>query len=288
MTRRFYYFVRAIFLFVSCLAPVLLLEAQGGKQTLPGVPLIDSDADHVKQRNEWFFRGRVIRGKPSAELRRRAYQAKMQLRALRSAALERESASTIGQITSSGGSGLRRDPSRLHLTLPVPECRTITKSPDAQPQSPLIRRFDWQSRLYRWRAGGVGKSTNAANNLATDVAWTPVTDDQATLSVGSIAIQPGNGDPAKSLILVGRGEANNAGDSYFGLGILRSTDAGNTWSLISTANAGHGRSDRQQRLQVIYRRQMGWDRSMVHLRRRAAAMFGSRPMLREGAPHFPE
>jgi len=104
MTRRFYYFVRAIFLFVSCLAPVLLLEAQGGKQTLPGVPLIDSDADHVKQRDEWFFRGRVIRGKPSAELRRRAYQAKMQLRALRSAALERESASTIGQITSSGGS----------------------------------------------------------------------------------------------------------------------------------------------------------------------------------------
>ena len=51
MTRRFYYFVRAIFLFVSCLAPVLLLEAQGGKQTLPGVPLIDSDADPVKQRN---------------------------------------------------------------------------------------------------------------------------------------------------------------------------------------------------------------------------------------------
>ena len=126
----------------------------------------------------------------------------------------------------------------------------------------------------------VWKSTNAANNLATDVAWTPVTDDQATLSVGSIAVQPGNGKPAKSLILVGRGEANNAGDSYFGLGILRSTDAGNTWSLISTANAGHGRSDRQQRLQVIYRRQMGWDRSMVHLRRRAAAMFGSRPMLR--------
>jgi len=139
MTRRFYYFVRAIFLFVSCLAPVLLLEAQGGKQTLPGVPLIDSDADPVKQRNEWFFCGRVTRGKPSAEPRRRAYQAKMQLRALRSAALERESASTIGQITSSGGSGLRWDPSRLHLTLPVPECRTITKSPDARPRSPLIQ-----------------------------------------------------------------------------------------------------------------------------------------------------
>ena len=56
--------------------------------------------------------------------------------------------------------------------------------------------------------------------------------------MGSIAIQPGNADPTKSLILAGTGEANSAADSYFGLGILRSTDAGNTWTLIPTANSG--------------------------------------------------
>jgi hypothetical protein len=56
--------------------------------------------------------------------------------------------------------------------------------------------------------------------------------------VGSIAIQPGNSDPTKSVILVGTGEANNSADSYFGLGILRSSDAGNTWTLIPTANNG--------------------------------------------------
>jgi hypothetical protein len=33
-------------------------------------------------------------------------------------------------------------------------------------------------------------------------------------------------------------EADNSGDSYFGLGILRSTNAGNSWTLISTANSG--------------------------------------------------
>src|SRR5437016_14656382 len=107
MIRRLYYSVRAFSLLLSCLSPVLLLQAQGGKQTFPGVPLRDSDADRVKQRNEWFFRGRVIRGKPSAELRRRAYQTKMQLRALRAAALARESAteSAAGSaITSTGGS----------------------------------------------------------------------------------------------------------------------------------------------------------------------------------------
>ncbi len=65
-----------------------------------------------------------------------------------------------------------------------------------------------------------------------------VTDDQATLSIGSIAIQPGNTDPTQTVVLAGTGEADNSADSYFGLGILRSADGGNTWTLISTANNG--------------------------------------------------
>ena len=86
--------------------------------------------------------------------------------------------------------------------------------------------------------GGVWKSTNAATSIANNVTWTAVTDDQATLSIGSIAIQPGNSNPAQSVVLVGTGEADNSADSYFGLGILRSADGGNTWTLISTANSG--------------------------------------------------
>ncbi len=86
--------------------------------------------------------------------------------------------------------------------------------------------------------GGVWKSTNAANPAASTVTWTPLTDDQATLSIGAIAIQPGNSDPTQSVILAATGEADNSSDSYFGLGILRSTDAGNTWTLVPMANAG--------------------------------------------------
>ena len=79
--------------------------------------------------------------------------------------------------------------------------------------------------------GGVWKSTNAATSIANNVTWSAVTDDQATLSIGSIAIQPGNSNPANSVILVGTGEADNSADSYFGLGILRSANGGNYLDL---------------------------------------------------------
>ena len=85
---------------------------------------------------------------------------------------------------------------------------------------------------------GIWKSTNAVSSNPSSVTWMPISDDQATLSVGSIAIQPGNTDPTHTLILAGTGEANNSADSYFGLGILRSTDAGASWTLISSANSG--------------------------------------------------
>ena len=91
--------------------------------------------------------------------------------------------------------------------------------------------------------GGVWKSTNAVtispNPLS--VTWTAVTDDQPTLAVGAIAIQPqqANPDATRSVILVGTGETNNSSDSYYGLGILRSDNAGNTWTLISQDNTGN-------------------------------------------------
>jgi hypothetical protein len=65
--------------------------------------------------------------------------------------------------------------------------------------------------------------------------WTPLTDGEATLAVGAIAIQPqlSNSDPTRSVVLVGTGETDSSADSYYGLGILRSTDAGQTWNLVT-------------------------------------------------------
>jgi hypothetical protein len=218
-----------------------MVEAQGAKQTVPQSAIPDSDADHVKERSEWFFRGRLVRGKASAELRRRAYQAKLQMRAQHSAALA--AARSAGKVSSSVslsiGSWIALGP------VPLASDATGNGTQDyhqvaGRATAVAIDPADASGNtVYIGGAqSGIWKSTNAANQTANSVMWSPVTDDQATLSIGAIAIQPGNSNPAQSVILAATGEADNSGDSYFGLGILVSTNAGSTWSLISTANSG--------------------------------------------------
>lgn len=68
--------------------------------------------------------------------------------------------------------------------------------------------------------GGVWKSTNAGGS------WAPLTDSQATLAVGSLAI-----DSTGQIIYAGTGEPNGAQDAQYGDGVLKSTDAGSTWTL---------------------------------------------------------
>ncbi|MBI4850748.1 MAG: hypothetical protein HY819_02865 [Acidobacteria bacterium] len=85
--------------------------------------------------------------------------------------------------------------------------------------------------------GGVWKTTNSGGQ------WKPLTDFEATLATGSIAIDPTN--PKK--IYVGTGEANGfSPGKYFGQGILKSTNGGLSWKLFnkdtSSKNIFVGRS----------------------------------------------
>jgi hypothetical protein len=89
--------------------------------------------------------------------------------------------------------------------------------------------------------GGVWKSTNAAGN-AGSVTFTPLTDDISvfansfdsipSLSIGAISVEPGN----PQVLLAGTGDPNDALDSYYGVGILRSSDGGSSWTLIAESS----------------------------------------------------
>src|SRR5581483_5088280 len=56
-----------------------------------------------------------------------------------------------------------------------------------------------------------------------------------SLALGAIGVDASVNPP---ILYVGTGEINQAGDSYYGVGILKSPDGGGTWNLTTTANSG--------------------------------------------------
>jgi hypothetical protein len=229
-------FIRVFASALLCIAAACIAHGQGDKQPQPRISTPGSNVDHAAQRDAWFYRGRVIPGKSSAELRRRAYQAKLKMRAQRAAALASQpKSSTPASLTSGSWTPLGPVPLASFATTSgienynqVGGRATAVAIDPADPTGNTIYIGGAQS--------GVWQSTNAANSTANNVTWIPLTDDQPTLSIGAIAIRPGNTNPTQSVILAATGEADNSSDSYFGLGILRSADGGNSWNLATTAN----------------------------------------------------
>lgn len=94
--------------------------------------------------------------------------------------------------------------------------------------------------VYLGTMGGVWKSTNA-QALTSSVHFDPVTDripalvgQQLTVtSVGAITVQPGG----TGVVLAGTGDPTSVSDALYGTGLLRSTDGGATWSVITEARS---------------------------------------------------
>ena len=78
--------------------------------------------------------------------------------------------------------------------------------------------------------GGVWKTTNCCSN---STSWSPVTDDPllATISIDSVTIDPNN----HNTIYAGTGDLNFTSFSMGSQGVLKSTDAGGTWTLLGAS-----------------------------------------------------
>src|SRR6266849_2192573 len=214
----------------------------------------DGDRPYLRDRLDWNWnqRGRTSpRGESAAGLRFRAYREKMAMLAQRAAA---NASSTSPDALSSTYPPKRSlgdapaFPSGSTVWAPVGPSPLASDATGDGAQdynwvsgratSVLIDPADTTGNtvLLGGAYGGIWKSTNAGslNSNPASVTWQSLIDDQPTLAVGAIALQPGS----SSVILVGSGETNSSGDSYYGLGMLRSTDGGTTWSRITSAASG--------------------------------------------------
>jgi photosystem II stability/assembly factor-like uncharacterized protein len=112
------------------------------------------------------------------------------------------------------------------------------------PENPLLRGFVWRSigpvgqggrvddiavhptdaRVFYvgFATGGLWKTVNSGTTFE------PVFDTYETHSVGDIAIAPSSPD----IVYVGTGEANNRQSSSFGAGVYKSTDGGESFTLV--------------------------------------------------------
>lgn len=210
------------------------------------------------RREHWFRHGRTIQGESAAALLQRAYRQKLKMRTLHTfpaAANIVSQASASASWLSLGPAPLASDASGSgeqdynwvsgRATAVAVDPNDVTgntvyvggaygglwKSVNAGPMCPDPSTVTWNVPAAQNPQGCLGKANSSAASLL---------DDQLTLSVGAIAIQPQltNLDSTKSVVLVGTGETNSSIDSYYGLGILRSSDAGNTWTLVGQDTSG--------------------------------------------------
>ena len=70
--------------------------------------------------------------------------------------------------------------------------------------------------------GGVLRTMDNGNS------WTPLLDEFGGLSIGALAHHP----LTPGVLLAGTGEANSSGDSYDGIGMLKTTDGGDSWAVV--------------------------------------------------------
>ncbi len=253
------YLVHAICVasFLAVVRPAV--RAQDTQGTFPATQLRTSSSRVARKKQEqWFRRGRTTSGQPAAGLRYQAYQQKLRMRALAnlSQALQPVSRlATPSSWISLGPAPLASDASgtgeqdynwvsgRATAVAVDPNDRTgntvyvggafggLWKSENAGPLCPDPSTVTWNLPASQNPQACLGSANSSAASLL---------DSQPTLAVGAIAVQPqvSNPDPAKSVVLVGSGEADSSTDSYYGLGILRSADAGNTWLLTTQDTTG--------------------------------------------------
>jgi photosystem II stability/assembly factor-like uncharacterized protein len=164
----------------------------------------EEEADHARRRWEWFYQQRAY---PFGTIPARALdRARVQLEVLRRPAFGAVPAPISGTRWQTIG----------------PRAIPISGTSIGRISTIAIHPTNTSTIYVGGAQGGVWRSTDNG------VTWTALTDKACSLAMGSIALDPVN--PA--IVYAATGEQHFSGDSYYGCGVLRSTDGGNTWTRL--------------------------------------------------------
>src|SRR5712692_9031999 len=196
--------------FAGLLACLVFAAAWAQEQA----PVEPGEGDTQRQRVEWFFQQRAYPQGfiPSAARVEAIGQFNRMQQMLREQRLRRQAAGQ-GESTDidplAAWTFIGPQPTNTPFNVPVESGRVSALAVDPRDASVV----------YAGTAnGGVWKTTDGG------LHWTALTDTQPSLSVGSIALDPNNPDT----VYAGTGDLT----SFYGAGILKSTDAGQTWTNI--------------------------------------------------------
>src|SRR3989442_3024160 len=193
-----------------------------GPKGAPSPDAIPEDEDFLKGREEWFLGDRTLPdGSVATGMRQRALKHvdRMIETQRRMGWLPLESAAPLATDFPGPSAWTSIGPQPINV---APGVFPFNGSPSnsgrvaalaVDPRNPDVA-------FLGAAAGGVWKTIDAGLN------WTPMTHNQPSLSICSLAIDPTH----SSIISVGTAEQNFSGDSYSGAGVLKSTDGGATWT----------------------------------------------------------
>jgi len=189
------------------------------------------DADLIRKREEWFYRQRSSAdGHIPAGARLKAFQHLQRM-------MEAE-----GKLVRHADGTFSPAPALTTQALSTPQWNAIGPAPTIGGfYTPTTGRVTTiavdpsdstgNALLIGAAQGGIWRSTDAGQT------WTPQGDQNPSLAMGSIAFAPSacNPAPGACTVYAGTGEQASIGfDVYFGAGVLKSTDHGQTWTQTCT------------------------------------------------------
>lgn len=213
--RRIVSFIFLLALFVAAGQAVRALRQHESANPARDDPAKERENELEAKRQEWFFRQRAYPQGFIPEERR--------VKALGQMAGMQPMLSRLGARGDSGPTRAQIVPESpaTQWTLIGPQPTLLDVPPVASGRITALALDPANSKiLYAGGAqGGVWKTTDGGTT------WTPLTDSQPSLSIGALALDPSN----DNVIYAGTGSSLGG---YYGAGILKSTDGGNTWINI--------------------------------------------------------